>query len=611
MKQNERLVFCQIRSIIQCLTVVILLLLCTKIVVFAQTAEQIAEKALAATVYLEMKDRNGAILGFGSGFFVQENLIATNLHVVQGAVSGTAKEVGNQYTKYVIEGITATDKTNDLALLKVVMFPNNPQLSEIHRKLLPSQLLPLGNSDNIKVGATVYVVGNPKGLEGTFSNGIISSRRDTDTKERLQMTAPVSPGSSGGPVLNDKGEVIGISYMTIEGGQNLNFAIPSNYLKTLIAQSGVVQPLTQENQSISADTYFLRGNTAYALELYKEAIVEYDKAIQLRPDYVKAYNNRGLAKMFLNQYFAAIADYDKTIQLNPNLAEAYNNRGIMKAKLERYFAAIADFDIAIELKPDLFNTYIARGNAKTNLQQPIAAIADYNTAIKIKPDYELAYYRRGLTNAILGQHFAAISDFDMAIRLKSDYADAYYMRGNIKAVLGQHNASIGDYNRAVQLNPDFADVYVSRGNAKATLKQYSAAISDYNKAIRLNPDDTEAYYSRGIAKVNLEQYSAAISDYNKVIRLNPDHVDAYYRRGAARADLRRYLVAIVDFDKTIQLEPNHVHAYLSRGFAYASLNLTSEAKQDFRIAVRLAELAGDETVKEIAEEALQTLIRYR
>ena len=193
----------------------------------AQTVPEIAEKALAATVYLEMKDSTGKTLGFGSGFFVKPNLIATNYHVIAGASSGTAKLVG-KHTTYKIEGFTATDEANDLVLLKVTAYRIKP--------------LSLGNSDAIKIGETVYAAGNPKGLEGPFSDGIISSRRDRDVKERLQMTAPISPGSSGGPVLNKKGEVIGVSFMSLEGGQNLNFAIPSLYLKTLLSLSGTVKP---------------------------------------------------------------------------------------------------------------------------------------------------------------------------------------------------------------------------------------------------------------------------------------------------------------------------------------------------------------------------------
>ena len=202
-----------------------MLVFCTLSTTPAQTVPEIAEKALAATVYLEMYDSNGVILGIGSGFFIRKNQIATNYHVIKGAMRGTAKLVGKS-TTYTIEGVTATDKTNDLVILKV---PASGVKS-----------LSLGDSDVVRIGEAVYVAGNPKGLEGTFSNGIISSLRDRSTKERLQMTAPISPGSSGGPVLNSKGEVIGVSFMTLVGGQNLNFAIPVNILKELLGRSGTV-----------------------------------------------------------------------------------------------------------------------------------------------------------------------------------------------------------------------------------------------------------------------------------------------------------------------------------------------------------------------------------
>lgn len=186
----------------------------------AQTTEQLAEKALAATVYLEMKDSTGETISIGSGFFVRQDLIVTNYHVIEEAARGTAKLVG-KHTKYDIEGITATERGNDLAILKVSASGIKP--------------LPLvENSDRVKIGAQIYVAGNPKGLEGTFSDGIISSKRGGHAYGRLQMTAPISPGSSGGPVLNTRGEVIGVSFMTVAGGQNLNFAIPSNW----ILQSG-------------------------------------------------------------------------------------------------------------------------------------------------------------------------------------------------------------------------------------------------------------------------------------------------------------------------------------------------------------------------------------
>ena len=464
MKHQNKLVWQLLRII-----PVIVLVFCRISIVPAQTAPQIAEKALAATVYLEMQDSNGVPLGFGSGFFVGDNLIATNYHVIEGAARGSAKLVG-RFSTYTIEGVTATDKTNDLALLKVTVSGINP--------------LPLGNSSDVKIGETIYVAGNPKGLEGTFSNGIISSRRDPYTKERLQMTAPISPGSSGGPVLNSKGEVIGVSFMTLVGGQNLNFAIPSRYLRELLTESTPAKPLAEGNRSISAETYFTWGNTKYDLGDYKGAIADFDTAIRINPD-AAVYNNRGLAKGNLGQYFAAIADFDTTIRIKPDYAGAYYNRGVAKSDLGQYFAAIADYDTTIRLKPDEAITYLSRGNAKRKLGQHSAAITDFDTAIRLNPDYADAYNNRGLAKSDLGQHFAAITDFDTAIRLNPDYAIAYYNRGVAKGNLDQYFAAIADYDSAIRLKPDFAIAYYNRGLAKARLDRISEAKRDVRTALRL------------------------------------------------------------------------------------------------------------------------------
>ena len=203
----------------------------------ALTPQEIAEKARAATVFLEMYDKDGKPLSRGSGFFLQRDLIATNYHVIQGATHGTAKLADKDLT-YSIEDITKTDKKNDLALLKI-----KPNMLTILAGISP---LPLGNSDTVKVMDTIYVAGNPLGFEGTVVPGSISAIRPEGWPplvqgKLLQMTAPISKGSSGGPVLNDRGEVIGISTLAVSVvmpdltvPQNLNFAIAVNHLKALM-----------------------------------------------------------------------------------------------------------------------------------------------------------------------------------------------------------------------------------------------------------------------------------------------------------------------------------------------------------------------------------------
>ncbi len=128
----------------------------------------------------------------------------------------------------------ATDKIRDLAIIK------------IHGKTFPA--LTLGNSDQIQVGEEVVAIGNPLGLELTVSNGILSGVRQTKEEGTfLQTTAPISHGSSGGPLFNMSGEVIGINTLYLEGGENLNFAIPVNDAKRLLLnQSAKLQALPNE-----------------------------------------------------------------------------------------------------------------------------------------------------------------------------------------------------------------------------------------------------------------------------------------------------------------------------------------------------------------------------
>lgn len=194
----------------------------------AKTAQEIARRTFPSTVMLVMENAAGQPLTLGSGFLVGAGMIATNLHVLEGADAGYAKFI-DEDTQVRIEGVVAIDRQNDLAILKA----SSPRAAA----------LVLGDSDSVEVGEVVYVVGNPNGLEGTFSQGIVSGVRRVDGDTVIQTTAPISPGSSGGPVLNAHGEVIGLSVATIADGQNLNFAIPANYLSLLLAKVGPVQSL--------------------------------------------------------------------------------------------------------------------------------------------------------------------------------------------------------------------------------------------------------------------------------------------------------------------------------------------------------------------------------
>jgi S1-C subfamily serine protease len=218
----------------------------------------LARQAKGAVVALKIVDRFGGELGLGSGFYVTDaGWIATNLHVVEGGTKIRAQLADGTLRE--IAGLLAVDEDNDLAVLQAVQGPD----------AVP-QSLPLGDSGRVETGSEVVVLGNPLGLSGTLSKGIISAVRDDPwempeghTEPLLQIDAAISPGSSGSPVMNLEGEVVGVVVSQYLGGQNLNFAIPSAALKKLLqsiepgatASSLVGGPATPGGAEVSSGAY--------------------------------------------------------------------------------------------------------------------------------------------------------------------------------------------------------------------------------------------------------------------------------------------------------------------------------------------------------------------
>lgn len=188
-----------------------------------RTPEDIARGSLPSVVLIIVNDSHSQPLAMGSGFLVKDGVVATNFHVIEGGFSASVKNVDSD-SPVTVDGILAADPDQDLALLKVSGLHGAP--------------LPMATGKTVEIGERVYAVGNPKGLQGTFSEGIVSAKRSEHSRTLVQITAPISPGSSGGPVLDKDGAVIGIATATLKDGQNLNFAVGVDALATLIAGSG-------------------------------------------------------------------------------------------------------------------------------------------------------------------------------------------------------------------------------------------------------------------------------------------------------------------------------------------------------------------------------------
>ena len=200
------------------------------------TAKDIVKRSSPAIVRIEAGSDK-----VGTGFVLDKGgLVATNLHVVAGESAIRIRLYDG--TQYPVMQIAGLDPARDLALLRIAPTKDLPTLK-------------LGDSDAMSAGDPIFAIGNPLGVfDYSVTAGLISQVRPVCGQQDiaalhckqeltvLQISAAISPGSSGGPLFNQFGEVVGITTAIITAGQNINLAVPGNYLKPLVAQHAAISP---------------------------------------------------------------------------------------------------------------------------------------------------------------------------------------------------------------------------------------------------------------------------------------------------------------------------------------------------------------------------------
>lgn len=335
---------------------------------FAQTEltpEQIFDKVSNSVVVILAYDKAGNLYQ-GSGVVLNNNgYIVTNYHVCSDANRIDVKHFSQEYKN---AEIYLKDTVLDLLVLKI----NTNNLTP----------LTVSSSVSLKSGQRVYAIGSPEGYENSISEGIISGFRfDENNNKLVQMTTSITEGSSGGALVNSKGELIGLS-MSGQHEGNLYFAIPSDYVIDLAGSENVM--LSENTADIN---YYDEGTIAKESENYKEADFYYTKHLEKFSFDVKAYFNRGFSRIKLKEYRKAINDFNKAIEINPNDAESYFYRGNCKYSLKEFEDAVTDYNKAIELDPDYAEFYYNCGYAYYKLKMPEMAISNWQKCISLNPDY--------------------------------------------------------------------------------------------------------------------------------------------------------------------------------------------------------------------------------
>jgi len=410
-------------------------------------AEQIFNEVADSIVVINVQTALGGALG--SGFVVDSNgIIVTNFHVISEAENATVKFKNG--SSYPITEVIDYDPVRDFFVFK------------INASGLP--VTPLGNSDNLTPGQKVLVIGAPLGLDYTISNGLFSGIRDDVSGQKIiQFTAPISPGNSGGPLLNMQGQAIGMATFTNMGGQNLNFAISINEIKEHLRD---LRPKTSFKDFVFSmsdkDTLYELGENLFDAGILDQALNYFLRVIELDPNYIKAYEKLAPIYYFYGQPELEKQAYDTILAIDPRNVNAHIQLGTLYFENFMYPEAAHEFETVVSIDPK--NSVAHHSLCAVYSEQDFIddALAECKEAVSLDPNSCLAhmnlgwvYYKKNLLNQ-------ALDETKKSLEIDPNYPTAHYNLSYIYYDLGDYNLAIEHCDKAMQLGRMVEPAYLEK-----------------------------------------------------------------------------------------------------------------------------------------------------
>jgi Tfp pilus assembly protein PilF len=385
----------------------------------AVTSPQELFNRLSRSVFVvEVLDAQGSLVAAGSAVSVTPNQVVTNKHVIsEGAVIRLRQE-----SKTWPATVTYIDPDHDLCRLTATD--------------LGAPAVVIRPSSTLAVGERVYSIGAAEGLELTMSEGIISGLRASEQSRLVQTSAAISPGSSGGGLFDTEGRLVGITTFFLKEGQNLNFALPADWVESLFTHR--VSP--EENKSsvfFEALSYFQIGNQMLQAEDYRGAVTAFHEVVHLKPGESDAWYCLGFAYASLHQNEEARRAYQESVRLKPQFADAWGNLGAVDVHLRLYDEAKHAIQEAVGLRPDDVAGWTNLGVAEMHLEEYGGAEHAFQKAISLKSNSAGAWYGLGIVYCEQNNRSEALQVYEKLRTLDESLAEKLGQKLKTLPVTGQ------------------------------------------------------------------------------------------------------------------------------------------------------------------------------
>lgn len=400
----------------------------------AETASQVFKQDSPSVVVIVTYGANGKAIELGSGVKLPDGAVATNCHVLK---DGTTYKV--RYRDKIYPATLAkSDWNRDVCTLTV---PN-----------LSAPPVVLGSTKNLQTGATVFAIGTPEGLQLTLSEGIVSSLRPVGGGSYIQTTAAVSPGSSGGGLFDDRGRLLGLTSFYVSNGQQLNFALPVEWIEAL-----PYLPAQRAAQGTSEVDWM---NRAAALETKGD----WDGLLVLARRWAASSPESALARGILGEAYyhsgrhrRAIDAFHEALRINPRLESAWYNLGVAYGNSSQRMRAIDAYREALRINPLDEAAWYNLGIAYDDSDMYTQAIDAYRQALRITPTDQQAWINLGLAYSKSNQGTQAAEAYRRALRINPQETKAWFGLGIAYAIAGQRDQALAAYQHLETLSPKLAD----------------------------------------------------------------------------------------------------------------------------------------------------------
>jgi hypothetical protein len=351
----------------------LMIVLLFAVVVHAKTASEVFDAVSSSIVVIHTYDANGKCVKLGSGVIVASDEIATNCHVIKDGTKIQVMHLGREYPATLRHG----DWDRDVCTLTVTGIKAPAVVS--------------GSTRRLKVGARVYAIGAPQGLELTLSEGIISSVRPVDGGQYLQITAPISPGSSGGGLFDEEGRLIGLPTFYLSEGQQLNFAVPVEWIWELPKRHGEERNAEQ----ITTTDWINKASALIEKRDWSGLVAHSLRWTKAHPRDVAPWCLLAVACERTGQRAKQIEACRQVVRLDPEAAGFWCALGIAYADSGQYGKAIEALKQALRINPEDADAWYTLGNsyARSSIAKAIEA---YQQALRINPEYVDAWFNLGI-----------------------------------------------------------------------------------------------------------------------------------------------------------------------------------------------------------------------